>query len=143
GSVGRTPTIRGELLAGAGFEGLAEGLVAVGGTPIALGAMQYELASLAALEDGIQPLDLLQDRRIGAPYVLEVHGPLDGRILSIFYRRAPHFQSGMRISPGNGVLSPVLVEGRLLRMLRHGSQKGSRGLPIVDERERHRCPGAQ
>ena len=67
--------------------------------PVTLDSGERKFPLLAALERGVQPLNIPQDERICIPGVLEIYRPLHGGIIIIANRHAPDLKSALRILP--------------------------------------------
>jgi hypothetical protein len=78
--------------------------------PVAFDTVQNELAPIGSLKAHIQSLDELQDRRVLAAGVPEVHRPFDSREVGVLAGDAADLQGSLRIGPCQGVLRARCVE---------------------------------
>ena len=95
--------------------------------------VQYELPVSAPLDPRIQRLDLLENRRVFLPFVLKVHGPLDGREIAVGHCHASHSQSRLGVGIGQGVLGAILIQATLAALEFPGLEQLDRGSITVAE----------
>src|SRR5208282_768321 len=104
----------GKLLLASGSERIGMRLVAVRRAQVASMVPQDAVSLGAAAEGGVNRLDILNDRRISRAGVLEIHRPLDRRIVVVLHADAARAQAALGVGPGQGVLVPLLIQ--LLRL---------------------------
>src|ERR1700690_3956082 len=108
-------------------------LVAVRRAQVPRVVPQDAIALRPAAERRVYGLDVLDDRRIGGPGVLEIYRPLDSGIVVVLDANAAHAQTALGISPGQGLLLPLVIQLLRLALQLPLSQELRGGTPAIDE----------
>lgn len=125
---------RREPLDGVGNQRPLERLIKVWGGGVAFPVVKDELLLrlLPTLECHIQPLDLLQDRRVLLPIVLEVHRPFRRKEVGVIDRHAADFEARSGVGPRHGAPAGG-VDSRGFPILRPGLEEIPGRPTTVDE----------
>src|SRR5882724_5731228 len=87
-----------------------ERLKTISRAPIAFGAVENEFTAQLSLENNIQSLNILQDRRILLTGVFEVYRPFDGLEIVIFDTHTAQLQPSVRVTPNEEMLAALVIE---------------------------------